>query len=284
MRLCRFDDDRLGLVRGDQVHDVTTALEVLPAQRWPYPQGDCLIAHLPQVMAAATTLAEKAAVRPLAGLRLMSPVANPSKIVGAPVNYQAHVDEADADPEITLGVRAQPIDTVGLFLKACSSLVGPSEGVRLSLPDRRTDHEAEIAVVIGTQARDVTVADALNYVAGYCMALDMTVRGSEDRSFRKSCDSYAVLGPWLTTADEVGDSANLPFSLAVNGTVRQSSTTAKLIRAIPELISRASRFYTLLPGDVIMTGTPEGVGPVAAGDVILVDGGTLGGFTIQVTQ
>ncbi len=92
---------------------------------------------------------------------------------------------------------------------------------------------------------------ALAHVAGYCLALDMTVRGSEDRSFRKSCDGYAVLGPWLTTADEVGDPGDIAFSLTVNGAPRQSSTTARLIRGIPELIAWASRFYTLHPGDVL---------------------------------
>jgi 2-keto-4-pentenoate hydratase/2-oxohepta-3-ene-1,7-dioic acid hydratase in catechol pathway len=151
------------------------------------------------------------------------------------------------------------------------------------MPERRTDHEGEIAVVIGRQARDVTPEDAMGCVAAYCLALDMTVRGSEDRSFRKSCDSYAVLGPWLVTEDEVTDPAALPIALSVNGVTRQSSTTASLIRTIPELIAMASRFYTLFPGDVIMTGTPEGVAPVTAGDVITVDGGPLGTMTVQVT-
>ncbi len=282
MRLCRFDDDRLGIVRNGLVHDVNAALDLLPRRRWPYPLGDELIAHLPEIRDAAERLLLTAPSRPVGEVRLRSPVANPSKIVCAPVNYRAHVEESNADAQITLGKTALPIDTAGLFLKACSALVGPADGVRLNFPERRTDHEAEVAVVIGTAARDVSEADALGHVAGYCLALDMTMRGSEDRSFRKSCDSYAVLGPWLVTADEVAEPGNLPIGIRVNGNTRQSSNTGRLLRSIPFLIAWASRFYTLLPGDVLMTGTPEGVGPVAVGDVLEVDGGPLGTMTTRI--
>ena len=283
MRLCRFAPDRLGVVAEGRVWDVTAALDMLPMRRWAFPAGDPVVANLAAIRASAAALvASGAPVHAVADVRLLSPVANPSKIVCAPVNYQAHLDEANADFEITLGKQAAPIDRAGLFLKAGSALIGPSEPIRLSFPDRRTDHEAEVAVVIGTVARNVAAAHALDYVAGYCLALDMTVRGSEDRSFRKSCDTYAVLGPWLVTADEVPDPGDLPFSLTVNGEPRQSSTTARLIRGIPHLIAWASSFYTLHPGDVIMTGTPEGVGPVAPRDTIRVEGGILGSMTATI--
>jgi 2-keto-4-pentenoate hydratase/2-oxohepta-3-ene-1,7-dioic acid hydratase in catechol pathway len=110
--------------------------------------------------------------------------------------------------------------------------------------------------------------EALGHIAAYCIGLDMTVRGPEDRSLRKSVDSYTVLGPWMVTADEIADPANLDLSLTVNGEARQSSNTRELIFDIPKLISWASSFYTLMPGDVLLTGTPEGVGPVVPGDVI----------------
>jgi 2-keto-4-pentenoate hydratase/2-oxohepta-3-ene-1,7-dioic acid hydratase in catechol pathway len=151
---------------------------------------------------------------------------------------------------------------------ANSSVVGPSQGIAIRHLDRRTDHEVELAVVIGKRASSVAARDALGYIAGYCIGLDITVRGPEERSLRKSIDSYTVLGPYLVTADEIPDPANLDLSLRVNGEQRQGSNTRQLILGIPELIEFASSFYTLLPGDVLLTGTPEGVGPLRPGDVL----------------
>src|SRR5207302_2075817 len=105
------------------------------------------------------------------------------------------------------------------------------------------------------------------HVAGYCIGFDITVRGPEERSLRKSIDGYTVLGPWLVTADEVKDPAALDLELKVNGETRQRANTRDLIIPIPELIAFASSFYTLMPGDVLLTGTPEGVGPIGPGDV-----------------
>lgn len=268
MRICRFDDDRLGVVQDGAVHDVTSVLKRLPQRRWPWPPGDDLIAHLddlrPHLQAAAVT----APVLPLEDVVLRSPVANPGKIIGAPVNYHAHRDEAANDAGLNFGSEIKTIETYGLFLKANSALVGPGDGVALRFPDRRNDHEVELAAVIGRTVEAVEPEAALDAVAGYCIGLDMTVRGPEDRSLRKSIDSYAVLGPWLTTAEEVVDPDNLDFEIAVNGEVRQRANTSMLIFGVAELIAYASRFYTLHAGDVIMTGTPEGVGPVAPGDVM----------------
>src|SRR3981081_2490212 len=178
------------------------------------------------------------------------------------------------DPTVDAGVhRAQlidmeaPTEKLGLFLKAQSSLVGPSEGV-LVPPGTRVDHEVELAVIIGRQARNIQTADALSYVAGYCIGLDMTVRGIEDRSFRKSRDTFTVLGPWLVTADEISNPSDLLLELHVNADRRQRSRTAAMTVGIERMIELASANYTLHPGDVLLTGTPEGVGPVAAGDVI----------------
>jgi 2-keto-4-pentenoate hydratase/2-oxohepta-3-ene-1,7-dioic acid hydratase in catechol pathway len=166
-------------------------------------------------------------------------------------------------------VQSAKIGEAGMFLKANSSLVGPSEGIAIRFPDRRNDHEVEIVMVIGKTGSDIPQAQALDYVACYSLGLDMTVRGREDRSFRKSVDGYAVLGPWMVTADEVPDPDKLPITLEVNGDVRQSSNTASLIYDCRRLIEFASAFYTLHPGDLVYTGTPEGVGPVKPGDVIV---------------
>jgi len=160
------------------------------------------------------------------------------------------------------------IEEQGLFLKATSALVGPGEGVRLRFPERRTDHEMELGVVIGRQASNIRKEEALDYVAGYSIALDMVVRGTQDRSFRKSIDTYAVLGPWLVTADEVADPQNLDFFLAVNGEVKQKSNTSLMIMDLVTQISWASSDYTLWPGDIIMSGTCSGVSQVKRGDVL----------------
>ncbi len=276
MKLCRFNDDRLGIVDNGDVVDVTAALDNLPSYRWAYPAGDPVIANLQTLTPRMMDLAPDGRRYALADVALAAPVANPGKIIGAPVNYRAHGDEAEADAALHQGRRIAPIDEIGLFLKATSALAGPADGIRLRFPDRRSDHEGEVVVVIGRTVNQVTAADAMDAVAGYTLGLDMTVRGKEDRSFRKSCDTYAVIGPCFVSADEVGDPAAIPLTTSVNGEVRQSGDTSQLIRSIPELIEMASAFYTLHPGDLIMTGTPAGVGPVAPGDVIEVNSPAIG--------
>ncbi|MBB3177987.1 fumarylacetoacetate hydrolase family protein [Variovorax sp. Sphag1AA] len=268
MKLCRFDHDRLGVVVGESLRDVSAALDVLPQVRYPLPQVDPLIAHLPQVREAIEALLPTAPFHPLAGAHLLSPVANPGKIVAAPVNYRRHLEEARMQAEIHHDQQVQEIQKIGLFLKATSSLVGPSQGVALQHLDRRNDHEAELAVIIGKEGRDISREDAMQYVAGYAVGLDMTVRGPEERSLRKSVDSFTVLGPWLVTADEIADPANIDFWLKVNGQLRQSANTRDMVLDIGALIEFASSFYTLHPGDILLTGTPEGVGPVLPGELI----------------
>jgi 2-keto-4-pentenoate hydratase/2-oxohepta-3-ene-1,7-dioic acid hydratase in catechol pathway len=284
MRLCRFDDNRLGIVDGESVRDVTSALDALPQVRYPLPKHDPLIAHLPQVLARARTIAPSAPALPLAGRRLLSPVASPGKLVAAPVNYHAHLDEVRADKALHQNNPAHTvtIHTAGLFLKANSSLVGPGEGVVIRKPDRRTDHEVELAVVIGKQGSNIPRADAMEYIAGYTIGLDITIRGTEDRSFRKSVDTHSVLGPWLVTADEISDPGDLDLEIAVNGEQRQKSNTSRLILGVPELIELASSFYTLYPGDVIFTGTPEGVSPIEAGDEIVATIEKIGTMRVRV--
>jgi 2-keto-4-pentenoate hydratase/2-oxohepta-3-ene-1,7-dioic acid hydratase in catechol pathway len=285
MRLCRFNDNRIGIVRGDAVYDVTAVVDDLPAQRYPLTLGDPLIARLDSLRPKLEKLADQARPAPVSGVRLLSPVANPSKIIGTPVNYHAHRLEADKDKEIAVyspSARARPIEEQGLFLKAVSALVGPAEGVAVRFPERRTDHEAELGLVIGKRAANVPEAKALDYVAGYAIALDMVVRGPEDRSFRKSIDTYAVLGPWLVTADEIGDPSKLAFWLKVNGEPRQASNTSLMVMSIPRQIAWASTFYTLLPGDIIMTGTCEGVARVVPGDTMRLEFERIGGMEVPV--
>jgi 2,4-diketo-3-deoxy-L-fuconate hydrolase len=287
MKLCRYDDDRLGVVRENLVHDVTEAQTEIRKSA-PYAmKGDPVIVALPQWRERIERMADKAAGKPLASVKLLPPVARPTKLTCAPTNYQAHIEEmakAAQQPgsQIVRGHSAKILEA-GMFLKANSALVGPSEGVPVRFPERRTDHEVELVMVIGKAGSDIPQSGALEHVAGYCLGLDMTVRGREDRSFRKSVDGYAVLGPWFVTADEIPDPDAVPISLTVNGEKRQESNTSQLIYNCRRLIEFASEFYSLYPGDLLYTGTPDGVGPVKPGDVIVCRSApALGELTIKV--
>jgi 2,4-didehydro-3-deoxy-L-rhamnonate hydrolase len=273
MKLCRYDDDRLGVVRADLVHDVTLAQTEI-RDSLPYAmQGDAIVAALPQWRERIERMADKAPRKPIREVSLLAPVARPTKLSCAPTNYQAHIAEmkaAAAQPgSQVVTVQSAKIGEAGMFLKANSSLVGPSEGIAVRFPDRRSDHEIELVMVIGKTGSDIPQSRALDHVACYCLGLDITVRGREDRSFRKSVDGYAVAGPWMVTADEIANPDALPLTLEVNGEIRQDSNTDRLIYDCRRLIEFASSFYTLYPGDLIYTGTPEGVGPVKPGDTIV---------------
>jgi 2-keto-4-pentenoate hydratase/2-oxohepta-3-ene-1,7-dioic acid hydratase in catechol pathway len=287
MRLARFGDNRLGLVDGYVLRDITQVTERLPSLRWPFPAGDQFVAHLDTMRRMIRSAGDAAARIPVTDVKLLSPVANPPRILAAPINYRAHEAEA-SDPAIHQGNDvssegfATPIDKFGLFLKSPTSVVGAGEGIELGFSGRRTDFEIELAVVIGEKIRNVPAEAALDSVAGYCIGLDITARGTEDRSFRKSADSYTVLGPWLVTADEIENPGNLELRLAVNGELRQHTNTKNMIVGVPDLIARASRAFTLHPGDVLLTGTPEGVGALSKGATIRATIEGIGSMDVKV--
>ena len=286
MRVCRFLDaagsNRLGVVRGELVFDVTAALDVLPAHRFAFPMGDPVIAHLESLRLAMERIADSMPGIPAADIRFLSPVANPTKIIGVPQNYEEHAEEATADHGISQGKPQRTMEDQGLFLKANSALIGPSEGVAVRFPDRRTDHEAELGVVIGRGGSDIAYEKAMEHVAGYGIAMDMVVRGPEDRSFRKSVDSYAVFGPWMVTSDEIADPGNLDFFLSVAGSVRQKNNTRNLILDLPGQIVWASKFYSLHPGDIIMSGTCAGVARVQPGEIMHLEFEGIGAMDVPV--
>ncbi|MEX0841556.1 MAG: fumarylacetoacetate hydrolase family protein, partial [Xanthobacteraceae bacterium] len=285
MKLCRFDEDRLCVVVGDMVHDVTEAQEKIRASARYDMKGDPVIAALPEWRRRIEDMAAKAPGKPISQVKLLSPVARPSKVMAAPTNYAKHVAEMAARREAAPQApkrNSSKIGEAGIFLKANSSVVGPSEGIPIRFPDRRNEHELEIVVIIGKQGSDIPKEKALDYVAGYCLGLDMTTRGTEDRSFRKSIDGYSPLGPWMVTADEIANPADLTATLSVNGELRQTARTKDLIYDIARLIEFASSFYTLYPGDVYFTGTPEGVSPVKPGDVISARCDAIGELKIEV--
>lgn len=283
MRICWYNDNRLGLVKGDRVYDASNALEKLPKPSYPAGKGgDPLILNLaklrPEIEAAAS-----GSGTPISEVKFLSPVAAPTKVIGTPTNYADHIAEADKQRDVfTMKRPSTNIDDQGLFLKANSCLIGAGEVVKLRFPQRRTDHEMELGVIIGKPASNIKLEEALNYVAGYCIALDMVVRGSQDRSMRKSVDTYGVAGPWMVTADEIADPQNLEFSLAVNGEIKQKSNTKNMIMDLKRQIQFGSEYYTLLPGDIIMTGTCSGVSQVKPGDVMHCEIEKIGAMDVRI--
>jgi 2,4-didehydro-3-deoxy-L-rhamnonate hydrolase len=187
--------------------------------------------------------------------RLGAPLARPSKLICIGLNYADHARETNSTPP------SEPV----IFMKATTAMCGPFDNVIIPKNSKKTDWEVELAVIIGTRASYVDQSKAMDYVAGYCLHNDISERefqlernGTWDKG--KGCDTFAPLGPWLVTKDEIADVNNLKLWLKVNDKQMQNGTTANLIFNIPFLVSYVSQFMTLLPGDIISTGTPAGVG------------------------
>jgi 2-keto-4-pentenoate hydratase/2-oxohepta-3-ene-1,7-dioic acid hydratase in catechol pathway len=213
--------------------------------------------------------------RPFDPAGLAAPIPLPGAVIAAPVNYVDHKNEMSS---------ATDIRSLGVFLKARSSVTGPHSTVVLPYTDRRFDQEGELGVVIGRVTKDVPVEAALECVFGYTCLLDITMRGGEDRSTRKSFRTFCPIGPWITTADEIADPGALTLSCSVSGVERQKALTSDLIWSIPELIAYTSSVMTLYPGDVIASGTPEGVGPLNGGDTIEVSIEGIGTLAVSVSD
>ncbi|GGH47383.1 fumarylacetoacetate hydrolase family protein [Microbacterium album] len=206
---------------------------------------------------------------------LRAPIMRPPKVIAAPVNYIDHKIEMSEQKTIA---------EYGVFLKASTSVIGPDSRIVLPYTDKRIDQEGELAVVIGRGGRHIVREEALAHVFGYAPLLDISVRSTEDRSTRKSYDTFTPVGPWITTADEIADPDALALRTWVNGDLRQHASTADLIFDVATLIEYASSIMTLEPGDVIATGTPAGVGPLADGDRVTVAIEGLGELSIPVTS
>ena len=219
------------------------------------------------------------------GTRLGAPVGGVRQFVAIGLNYRKHAEEAGME------IPKEPV----VFTKALTSIAGPNDTVELPEGSVAGDWEIELGFVIGTLARKVPVAQALQHVAGYCLANDVSERDWQIKrngqwGKGKSFDGFGPLGPWLVTSDELPNPQNIPLELAVNGVVRQSSNTADMIFPVAEVVSYLSQFMTLLPGDVVITGTPQGVGlgmkpPVflKRGDVMTLSAGPLGTQRQQVS-
>lgn len=172
----------------------------------------------------------------------------------------------------------------GYFLKAPSSVVGPDHGVELPFTDRRADHEVELAFVIGDDVKDVDANDAWDHIFGYTILLDISLRGDQDRSNRKSYDTFTVIGPCVATPDEVGDPQSLEMELQLNGETRQQENTNDMVYTCADVVQYASLGATLEAGDVITTGTPEGVSSLSDGDIIDAEIENVGSMTVDVTE
>jgi 2-keto-4-pentenoate hydratase/2-oxohepta-3-ene-1,7-dioic acid hydratase in catechol pathway len=299
MKLAIFDDHRLGVVTADGVADVTAALP------WPHDPDPLtagwwrrLCRDLPAVRGELARAAKDGPGVPLDAVRLRAPALNPSKIVAAASNYADHVEEMHGVQQRTLGRVESWMMNFDIFLKAPSAISGPADDIVLpsaTALSRPTDpgrppraagqeihHESELVVVIGTGGKDIAEPAALDHVAGYTLGLDMTVRGEGDRSRRKSYDTFSPLGPYLVTADEVGDPADLDIRLSVNGAERQHVHTSTMITKVPAIVAYASSIMTLLPGDLIFTGAPPGVGPISPGDDLVTSITRIGEMRLRV--
>jgi 2-keto-4-pentenoate hydratase/2-oxohepta-3-ene-1,7-dioic acid hydratase in catechol pathway len=171
-----------------------------------------------------------------------------------------------------------------MFLKAPSAVAGPADAILLPPTDRPVHHEPELVMVMGKRARGVKLEEALQYVFGYTCGLDITVRGPQDRSQRKSYDTFAPVGPHLVTADEIPDPTVLEITLWVNGQQRQHAFTKDMVVDCPHLIADMSAVATMEPGDLVFTGTPEGVGPLVPGDLVSIRITRVGDMALRVEK
>ncbi len=276
MRFVRYNDGRLGLLTadGDGVIDLTDRLDLST--------DDPLVEYI-RGGHDANRFTDVPPDHDRGAVHVDSPVARPGKVIAAPLNYQQHIEEALADRDIDVDEWFS-IKDKGYFLKAPSSVVGPDHGVELPFSDRRVDHEVELAFVIGTPGKDIAAADAWDHVFGYTVLLDISVRGEQDRSNRKSYDTFTVIGPCVTTPDEVGDPQDLDLTLDLNGERRQDANTSDMVYTCADVIQYASIGTTLEVGDVITTGTPAGVSELADGDRIEAAIENVGSMEVAVTE
>jgi 2-keto-4-pentenoate hydratase/2-oxohepta-3-ene-1,7-dioic acid hydratase in catechol pathway len=288
MKIASFDDHRVGIVIGDGIVDVTAVLPDflawLPAQRINW-----LIAHWHVLAGDIAAAAQRGQAVPADSVRLLPANPGTPQVYAAPANYRKHIGELGAQHSAA-GGGGRSAREMGFFLKAPASLVGAGGAIRLPRGStRRFDHESELAVIIGSTARNVPRERALQHVFGYACLIDATMRlekgtHDEERTMRKSFDTFTPLGPWLVTADEVGDAGDLRNRLWVNDELRQDASTREMIVGIEELIEMVSSVLTLQPGDVIATGTPGGVGAMAPGDTVRIEIERVGTMSLRVTE
>ena len=274
MRICRFTlkadtaaAPKVGVYDEAGIRDVTAAVDTLPALRWPLPLGDQFIANFDSLRPAIEKLAAETTPIPLDRVKLLSPVANPGKLICGMGNWKHH---------------GAPAGMMGFGFKALSALADPCDPVEIRWPDRATLHEPELGVIIGRECTGITEAEALDYVAGYTCAFDTTMKEDKETfSFCKSVDSFATYGPCFVTRDEVPDPARLGYRFWVNGELRGERSFADLTGSPAQLIAFASTTMTLHPGDILMMGAAD-VGPVVPGDTMSIEIAGIGRIDVDI--
>lgn len=264
MKVIRFNVDRIGIARDTEVVDVTDLIAFEGEAAWP-PVGVLRLIRSFERIAAMAFAADRPRLV-LDDLHLEAPLVWPNKLLAFPVNYVAHGTEMKS---------ANRADLNGFFMKAPTSISGPNDPILLpDLPGREIHHECELGIVIGREGKDIPRGRAMEYVFGYTCLVDVVIRGKEERVMRKSYDTFCPIGPWIVTADEVADPGAIEMALWVDGVLKQKANTRDLIVDIPGMIETCSRVTTLYPGDLIASGTPEGVGPIVRDNVlrIAIDG------------
>jgi len=285
VRLIVFGDDyRVGVSTPEGVVDVSAVVSGVPARLAHY-RMQLLIQDFERLRPRIEARAINDERQHIDPRYWKPPTPTPRNFLAAPLNYHQHRREMSGsivDGHLTAR-------ELGFFVKAGGSLSAPYSAIALpNLPGRRFDHEAEVALVIGREARGVSPSSALDHVFGYTLVVDVTMRvsatGQEERPMRKSYWTFSPCGPCIVTADEIPDPSTLEVTLWVNGELRQRGTLADLIVNIPGLISAASAVLPLEPGDLYATGTPEGVGPIEAGDEVIVECQAIGRMILPVTS
>ncbi|MCO8267057.1 fumarylacetoacetate hydrolase family protein [Haloferax sp. AB510] len=274
MRFVRFDETNLGLLTDDGVINLTSRLGIEshdPLQT--YIRGDY----------DASEYVDDEPDFDRSEVQLQSPIRRPGKIIAAPLNYENHIEEAIADKDITTDEWFS-IEDKGYFLKAPSSVVGPDHGIELPFRDRRVDHEIELAFVMADDVKDIDASNAWDHIFGYTILLDISVRGDQDRSNRKSYDTFTVIGPAVVTPDEISDPQDLQMELQLNGEVRQDENTGDMVYSCADIVQYASIGATIEAGDVITTGTPEGVSQLHDGDTVDAQIEDVGRMLVDVTE
>lgn len=280
MKLALFNGNRLGVVREGYIYDATMALPHWDndfAANWWVRMCKDFVRLRPAIEAAIVGIPGL----PLSSVKLNTPALHPQKIIAVASNYAAHIQEMR-----NRATYEEWLLQFGIFLKAPSSIIGPGDTIELpEVGDAEIHHESELGVIIGRIGKNISEEHALDYVLGYTGVLDITVRGSGDRSSRKSYDGFTPIGPWLVTADELVDPHCLRIKLWLNGqeeAARQDVYSGDMLVKIPAIISYASHIMTLNPGDVITTGAPPGVGKIVSGDVITFSIESIGRMHIYV--
>ena len=281
MRLVSFDDFRLGVLTDTGVVDVTSVVPEVPAALKAF-RMTLLIDGWDELRPKVEEAARRGPAKALDSVRLMAPVPSPRKVYAAPANYRAHQAEMKAANFSPAANTLAASENYGMFLKAPSSVVGPQDSILRPYDDRLIHHESELVMVIGKGGSTIPLENALDHVFGCMCGLDITVRGNEDRSKRKSFDTFSPTGPYIVTADEIPDPGNLEISLWVNEDLKQHAFTKDLIVDCPNLIANMSWVTHMEPGDLLFTGTPDGVGEIVPGDLVTIRISDVGEMSVRV--